>query len=76
VADGLRHVPAGAEVEKTGRGERDLKTMAREYARRPSPGGRLRAVLEGRGGELVITPQQARERDAILRSWRQDGEQP
>lgn len=49
--------------------------MAREYAPRPSPGAWLRAVLEDRGGELVITPEQARERDAILRSWRQAGEQ-
>jgi DNA segregation ATPase FtsK/SpoIIIE-like protein len=52
----------------------DIRTMAREYAPRPSPGARLRAVLEGRGGPLVMTAEQQREKDAILRSWREGGE--
>jgi S-DNA-T family DNA segregation ATPase FtsK/SpoIIIE len=53
----------------------DIKTMAALYAPGASPGARLKAVLEGRGGPLVMTGDQARERDAMLRSWRKDGEQ-
>jgi S-DNA-T family DNA segregation ATPase FtsK/SpoIIIE len=53
----------------------DIRAMAALYAPAPSPGARLRAVLEGRGGPLLMTPEQQREKDAIVRSWRQAGEQ-
>jgi hypothetical protein len=49
--------------------DEDIAAMSRDYARRASAGGRLRAVLEGCGGELVMTPGQRREFDAIRRSW-------
>jgi hypothetical protein len=45
--------------------------MVALYAPGQSPGARLRAVLEGHGGPLVMTPEQQREKDAILRSWGQ-----
>jgi S-DNA-T family DNA segregation ATPase FtsK/SpoIIIE len=51
----------------------DIRTMAALYAPAASPGARLKAVLEGRGGPLQMTPEQQREKDAILRSW---GERP
>jgi DNA segregation ATPase FtsK/SpoIIIE, S-DNA-T family len=47
----------------------DIAAMSRDYARRESAGSRLRAVLEGRGGELVMSTEQRREFDAIRRSW-------
>ena len=47
----------------------DIREMAALYAPGVSPGSRLKAVLEGRGGPLVMTPEQEREKDAILRSW-------
>lgn len=47
----------------------DIREMAALYAPGASPGARLRAVLEGRGGPLVMTSEQQREKDAILRSW-------
>jgi S-DNA-T family DNA segregation ATPase FtsK/SpoIIIE len=49
--------------------DEDIAAMAAEYGPRATPGGRLRAVLEGRGGELVMTAAQRREFDAIRRSW-------
>jgi hypothetical protein len=49
--------------------DQDIAAMSRDYARRGSASSRLRAVLEGRGGELVMTPEQRREFDAIRRSW-------
>jgi S-DNA-T family DNA segregation ATPase FtsK/SpoIIIE len=55
--------------------DEDIRAMAALYAPGPSPGARLKAVLEGRGGPLLMTPEQEREKDAILRSWRQQGEQ-
>jgi DNA segregation ATPase FtsK/SpoIIIE, S-DNA-T family len=48
--------------------DKDIAAMAAEYGPRTTSGGRLRAVLEGRGGELVMTPAQAREYEAIRRS--------
>jgi S-DNA-T family DNA segregation ATPase FtsK/SpoIIIE len=54
----------------------DIRAMAALYAPGASPGARLKAVLEGRGGPLVMSPEQAAERDAMLRSWCKDGEQP
>jgi S-DNA-T family DNA segregation ATPase FtsK/SpoIIIE len=54
----------------------DITAMAALYAPGASPGARLRSVLEGHGGPLLMTAGQQREKDAILRSWRQDGEQP
>ena len=51
----------------------DIRAMAALYAPGASPGARLKAVLEGRGGPLQMTPEQAAEKDAILRSW---GERP
>lgn len=54
----------------------DITEMAALYApgASPSPGARLTAVLEGHGGPLLMTPEQQREKDAILRSWRDSGE--
>jgi S-DNA-T family DNA segregation ATPase FtsK/SpoIIIE len=52
----------------------DIRAMVALYAPGQSPGARLRAVLEGRGGPLLMTPEQQREKDAILRSWREGGE--
>jgi hypothetical protein len=52
----------------------DIRAMAALYAPGASPGARLKAVLEGRGGPLLMTADQALERDAMLRSWRKDGE--
>src|SRR5215218_1037316 len=52
----------------------DIKKMADLYAPAPTPGARLRAVLEGQGGKLVLTPEQQQEKDAILRSWHNSGE--
>jgi DNA segregation ATPase FtsK/SpoIIIE, S-DNA-T family len=52
----------------------DIRAMAQLYTPTPSPGARLKAVLEGRGGPLLMTPEQAAEKDAILRSWREGGE--
>lgn len=49
--------------------DEDIAVMAAEYGPRTTPCGRLRAVLEGRGGELVMTAAQARECDAIRRCW-------
>jgi DNA segregation ATPase FtsK/SpoIIIE, S-DNA-T family len=49
--------------------DQDIATMSRDYARRASASSRLRAVLEGRGGELVMTAEQRREFDAIRSSW-------
>jgi hypothetical protein len=49
--------------------DEDIAAMSRDYVRRASPGSRLRAVLEGRGGALVMTAAQRREFDAIRRSW-------
>jgi S-DNA-T family DNA segregation ATPase FtsK/SpoIIIE len=55
----------------------DIAAMAAEYAPGSTPAGRLRAVLEGRGGPLLMTPEQQREKDAILRSWRErEGGEP
>jgi S-DNA-T family DNA segregation ATPase FtsK/SpoIIIE len=51
----------------------DIRAMAALYAPRASPGARLKAVLEGRGGPLLMTSEQAAEKDAILRSWRERG---
>jgi S-DNA-T family DNA segregation ATPase FtsK/SpoIIIE len=51
----------------------DISTMAQLYAPAP-PGARLRAVLEGRGRAVVLTPEQQRERDAIRASWDEHGE--
>jgi hypothetical protein len=58
--------------------DEDIAAMSRDYARRESPGSRLRAVLEGRGGELVMTAEQRTEFDAIRCSWaaRSGGEEP
>jgi S-DNA-T family DNA segregation ATPase FtsK/SpoIIIE len=47
----------------------DIRAMAALYAPGASPGARLRSVLEGHGAPLVMTAEQQRERDAILRSW-------
>jgi hypothetical protein len=44
-----------------------------EYRAPVTPAGRLRAVLEGRDDELVLTAEQTREIEAMLESW---GEQP
>jgi S-DNA-T family DNA segregation ATPase FtsK/SpoIIIE len=52
----------------------DIRTMAALYAPGHGPGHRLRAVLEGRGGELMMTPEQRREVDAIRTAWREHGE--
>jgi len=55
--------------------DQDIAAMAAEYGPRTSPAGRLRAVLEGRDvGELVLTADQQRERDAIRASWDEGGE--
>jgi hypothetical protein len=43
--------------------------MVHLYAPRRGPGARLRAVLEGRGNGLVLTPAQECEREAIRASW-------
>jgi S-DNA-T family DNA segregation ATPase FtsK/SpoIIIE len=51
----------------------DIRAMAALYAPGASPGARLKAVLEGRGGPLLMTSEQAAEKDAILRSWRERG---
>jgi S-DNA-T family DNA segregation ATPase FtsK/SpoIIIE len=55
-------------------GDDDIREMAALYARGASPGARLKAVLEGRGGPLVMTAEQQCEKDAILRSWRKGGD--
>lgn len=47
--------------------------VVEEHGPRVTPAGRLRAVLEGHGDELVLTAEQAREVDAMLKSW---GERP
>jgi len=52
----------------------DIAAMVQLYAPRPGPGARLRAVLEGRGGKLVLTDEQQREVDAIRASWAERGE--
>jgi S-DNA-T family DNA segregation ATPase FtsK/SpoIIIE len=49
--------------------DEDIATMAALYGPAPAPGARLRAVLEGRGGAVVLGPDQRRERDAIRASW-------
>jgi DNA segregation ATPase FtsK/SpoIIIE, S-DNA-T family len=54
--------------------DEDIRTMAALYAPGASPGARLAAVMEGRGGELVMTPQQRREADATRAAWRTGGE--
>jgi hypothetical protein len=54
--------------------DQDIAAMSRDYAPRESGSGRLRAVLEGRGGELVMTTEQRREFDAIRRSWNERSE--
>jgi S-DNA-T family DNA segregation ATPase FtsK/SpoIIIE len=58
--------------------DQDIAAMAAEYGPRATAGGRLRAVLEGRGGELVMTTKQRSEFDAIRRSWtaRSGGQEP
>jgi S-DNA-T family DNA segregation ATPase FtsK/SpoIIIE len=52
----------------------DISSMVHLYAPGHGPGARLRAVMEGRGGELVMTPEQRREVDAIRTGWREGGE--
>jgi S-DNA-T family DNA segregation ATPase FtsK/SpoIIIE len=56
----------------------DIAAMVSEYGPRASPGTRLRAVLEGRGGELVMTAKQRSEFEAIRRCWTKPpgGEEP
>jgi DNA segregation ATPase FtsK/SpoIIIE, S-DNA-T family len=52
----------------------DIAAMTAEYGPRTTPGGRLRAVLEGRDvGELVLTAEQQRERDAIRAGFDERG---
>jgi S-DNA-T family DNA segregation ATPase FtsK/SpoIIIE len=51
--------------------DHDITAMAAEYGPRSTPAGRLRAVLEGHGDELVLTDEQQREVDATLTAWQQ-----
>ena len=51
----------------------DIATMAQLYAPAPAPGARLRAVLEGHGGPVVLTPEQQRECDTIRAAWKKRG---
>jgi hypothetical protein len=54
--------------------DQDIAAMAAEYGPCASGAGWLRAVLEGRDvGELVLTAEQQRERDAIRASWDERG---
>jgi len=65
-ACGLVFATAVAAAVAVGVGDED-----KEDGPQVTPAGRLRAVLEGRGDELVLTAEQAREVDAMLKSWRE-----
>jgi S-DNA-T family DNA segregation ATPase FtsK/SpoIIIE len=52
----------------------DIRTMAALYAPGAGPGARLGAILEGRGGDLVMTTEQRHEVDAMRTAWRNGGE--
>ncbi len=54
----------------------DIRAMAALYAPRPGPGARLAAVMEGRGGELVMTAEQRREVDEMRAAWRKQRGEP
>jgi S-DNA-T family DNA segregation ATPase FtsK/SpoIIIE len=55
--------------------DQDIKVMVHLYAPGPSPGARLRAVLEGHAeGELVMSPEQQREVDAMKAAWDEQGD--
>jgi S-DNA-T family DNA segregation ATPase FtsK/SpoIIIE len=54
--------------------DEDIRTMAALYAPGAGPGARLAAVMEGHGGDLVMTGEQRREADAIKTAWRDGGE--
>ena len=56
--------------------DQDIAAMVHLYAPRPRPGARLAAVLEGHGAELVLTPEQRREVDALRTAWREQGGEP
>jgi S-DNA-T family DNA segregation ATPase FtsK/SpoIIIE len=53
--------------------DRDIAEMVHLYAPGASPGARLAAVLEGRGGELLMTTEQRREADEMRAAWRKQG---
>jgi S-DNA-T family DNA segregation ATPase FtsK/SpoIIIE len=55
--------------------DQDIKAMVQLYAPRPSPGARLRAVLEGHAAEdRRLTVEQQGEVDAIKAAWREQEE--
>ncbi len=53
--------------------DEDIRTMAALYAPGAGPGARLRAVMEGRGGELLMSAEQHREVDEMRAAWREQG---
>ncbi len=53
--------------------DQDIRAMAALYAPGASPGARLAAVMEGRGGELLMSAEQRREVDEMRAAWREQG---
>jgi S-DNA-T family DNA segregation ATPase FtsK/SpoIIIE len=64
--DGVREP---TRVRATWVSDEEIVAMAAEYGPRSSPAGRLRAVLEGRSDELVMTDEQQAEVESIRASW-------